>query len=118
MREIRTSGSEGGGIESNRFSLPLSFRRTAKLPRSVDIAFASKLQSGGIMGPGFRRDDDEKIGSLVSNSDSFTASDQEPDFGLMSGLPPGVPGGGITGMLCGPRSGTGWARPGSMSAGG
>jgi putative endonuclease len=24
MREIRTSGSEGGGIESNRFSLPLS----------------------------------------------------------------------------------------------
>ena len=24
MREIRTSGSEGGGIETNRFSLPLS----------------------------------------------------------------------------------------------
>ena len=23
MREIRTSGSEGGGIETNRFSLPL-----------------------------------------------------------------------------------------------
>jgi hypothetical protein len=27
MREIRTSGSEGGGIEANRFSLPLSSRR-------------------------------------------------------------------------------------------
>jgi hypothetical protein len=27
MREIRTSGSEGGGIESNRFSLPLLDRR-------------------------------------------------------------------------------------------
>jgi len=24
MREIRTSGSEGGGTEPNRFSLPLS----------------------------------------------------------------------------------------------
>jgi hypothetical protein len=24
MREIRTSGSEGGGAETNRFSLPLS----------------------------------------------------------------------------------------------
>jgi hypothetical protein len=24
MREIRTSGSEGGGTETNRFSLPLS----------------------------------------------------------------------------------------------
>jgi len=24
MREIRTSGSEGGGIETNRYSLPLS----------------------------------------------------------------------------------------------
>jgi hypothetical protein len=28
MREIRTSGSEGGGIESNRFSLPLSGQET------------------------------------------------------------------------------------------
>ena len=27
MREIRTSGSEGGGIETNRFSLPLSGRQ-------------------------------------------------------------------------------------------
>ena len=26
MREIRTSGSEGGGSEFNRFSLPLSSR--------------------------------------------------------------------------------------------
>jgi hypothetical protein len=25
MREIRTSGSEGGGVEPNRRSLPLSF---------------------------------------------------------------------------------------------
>jgi len=41
MREIRTSGSEGGGIEANRFSLPLS---------SVGGT------SGGDVGPGFRRD--------------------------------------------------------------
>ena len=26
MREIRLSGSEGGGTESNRFTLPLSWR--------------------------------------------------------------------------------------------
>jgi len=26
MREIRTSGSEGGGVETNRCSLPLSLR--------------------------------------------------------------------------------------------
>jgi hypothetical protein len=26
MREIRLSGSEGGGFEFNRFSLPLSFK--------------------------------------------------------------------------------------------
>jgi hypothetical protein len=29
MRETRTSGSEGGGAESNRLSLPLSRRLTA-----------------------------------------------------------------------------------------
>jgi hypothetical protein len=35
MREIRTSGSEGGGIESNRFSLPLSgFRYSSICERS------------------------------------------------------------------------------------
>jgi hypothetical protein len=28
MREIRTSGSEGGGIESNRFSLPYQGQAT------------------------------------------------------------------------------------------
>ena len=28
MREIRTSGSEGGGIEANRCSLPLSVTTT------------------------------------------------------------------------------------------
>jgi len=27
MREICTSGSEGGGIETNRFSLPLSSQK-------------------------------------------------------------------------------------------
>ena len=27
MREIRLSGSEGGGAELNRFSLPLSIKR-------------------------------------------------------------------------------------------
>ncbi len=30
MREIRTSGSEGGGTEPNRFSLPLSELTVAK----------------------------------------------------------------------------------------
>ena len=30
MREIRTSGSEGGGTETNRFSLPLSKLTVAK----------------------------------------------------------------------------------------
>ncbi len=30
MREIRTSGSEGGGTEPNRFSLPLSKLTVAK----------------------------------------------------------------------------------------
>jgi hypothetical protein len=39
-------------------------------------------------------------------------------FGLMSRFPPGVPGGGITGVLCGPMSGAGWVIPGSTSAGG
>ena len=33
MREIRLSGSEGGGFECNRFSLPLSFPWPT-LPRS------------------------------------------------------------------------------------
>ena len=36
MREIRTSGSEGGGTEPNRPSLPLS-RRVAQ--RMDDISF-------------------------------------------------------------------------------
>jgi hypothetical protein len=31
MREIRTSGSEGGGVESNRLSLPLYMRAAANV---------------------------------------------------------------------------------------
>jgi hypothetical protein len=42
MREIRTSGSEGGGIETNRFSLPLSVRKALISRRSglLDARFA------------------------------------------------------------------------------
>jgi hypothetical protein len=42
MREIRLSGSEGGGSKSNCFSLPLSTKN------SVDFAIATnvKLRSG------------------------------------------------------------------------
>jgi hypothetical protein len=44
---------------------------------------------------------------------------EERYFGLTSGaFPPGVPGGGITGMLCAPGFGVGWCIPGSGSAGG
>ena len=47
MREIRTSGSEGGGCETNRFSLPLSERA----PQSSHLkpwmlAFAGKAMVG------------------------------------------------------------------------
>jgi len=35
MREIRPSGSEGGGLEFNRFSLPLSPRAMAILAKTV-----------------------------------------------------------------------------------
>ena len=37
MREIRQSGSEGGGIEFNRFSLPLS--RNQIVPRPLRESF-------------------------------------------------------------------------------
>ncbi len=42
MREIRTSGSEGGGTEPNRFSLPLS----AKCRKCVlkDAGFPSRCR--------------------------------------------------------------------------
>jgi hypothetical protein len=35
MREIRTSGSEGGGCEPNRISLPLSYRSWAPACEAV-----------------------------------------------------------------------------------
>ena len=35
MREIRTSGSEGGGVEPNRPSLPLSWRHRLELSQAV-----------------------------------------------------------------------------------
>jgi len=35
MREIRTSGSEGGGIETNRYSLPLSEHQGTALQQCV-----------------------------------------------------------------------------------
>src|SRR5207249_4854664 len=38
MREIRTSGSEGGGNEPNRFSLPL-YRRARRHAASPDPVF-------------------------------------------------------------------------------
>ena len=38
MREIRTSGSEGGGIETNRYSLPLSNLRLAERVNQIEGA--------------------------------------------------------------------------------
>jgi hypothetical protein len=48
MRETRLSGSEGGGSEPNRFSLPLSARRPqmgalAGVPRSAEIRVDPRL---------------------------------------------------------------------------
>jgi hypothetical protein len=37
MREIRTSGSEGGGIETNRFSLPLFDNLALQCP-TIEVA--------------------------------------------------------------------------------
>ena len=41
MREIRTSGSEGGGVEPNRPSLPLSWQKWVP-------AFAGKTRAAGL----------------------------------------------------------------------
>ena len=38
MREIRLSGSEGGGTELNRFSLPLSLRRARNVSPIGNVA--------------------------------------------------------------------------------
>ena len=43
MREIRLSGSEGGGTEFNRFSLPLSERMREKL-RTVEGRAVYKMR--------------------------------------------------------------------------
>ena len=37
MREIRLHGSEGGGIEINRFSLPLSTQRSSRVHRAAPL---------------------------------------------------------------------------------
>ena len=42
MREIRPSGSEGGGLEFNRFSLPLSSRgASGRSPKGRGVAAAT-----------------------------------------------------------------------------
>ena len=50
MREIRTSGSEGGGIEFNRFSLPLSLFR----PFGADADHSGGGRYG-LLAPGIRQ---------------------------------------------------------------
>jgi hypothetical protein len=58
MREIRTSGSEGGGIETNRFSLPLSLLRFSELSSNGnDLPTIIRSCRGGL-DPGLRRGDD------------------------------------------------------------
>jgi hypothetical protein len=56
MREIRKSGSEGGGTETNRFSLPLSPAATRAKARFVNSALqgasARKRRRAGVSTPG------------------------------------------------------------------
>ena len=44
MREIRTSGSEGGGCETNRFSLPLS---ELSAPLAASAALDARFRGQG-----------------------------------------------------------------------
>jgi len=48
MREIRQSGSEGGGTETNRFSLPLS---CARVRDELLVRHACRSQAGSGDGP-------------------------------------------------------------------
>jgi hypothetical protein len=56
------------------------------------------------MDSGFRRNDDDWAGDLY--------------FGTTSDLLPGLPGGGMTGVLCAPALGAGRVMPGSATDGG
>jgi hypothetical protein len=50
MREIRTSGSEGGGVEPNRPSLPLSVLQVfEQLPWAPAFAGASAPREGALL---------------------------------------------------------------------
>ena len=59
MREIRTSGSEGGGVEPNRLSLPLSEGRIRRLQPPVQAR-------GRLWVPAFRGGDENERGSHSS----------------------------------------------------
>ena len=62
MREIRPSGSEGGGLEFNRFSLPLSRRAASdRSPKGRTVAAATPT-------PRYPRDsyDDGKMAALAT----------------------------------------------------
>jgi hypothetical protein len=57
MREIRLSGSEGGGDELNRLSLPLSwvpalrlFSKQATQPRNSELGVRGDRASGSLYG--------------------------------------------------------------------
>jgi len=51
MREIRTSGSEGGGIQTNRFSLPLSTHRHTEVCDNSNALLVPQGRCGGAMDP-------------------------------------------------------------------
>ena len=44
MREIRQSGSEGGGTEPNRFSLPLSIMSSLRDAKTVPDIIATRYE--------------------------------------------------------------------------
>ncbi len=66
MREIRTSGSEGGGTEPNRFSLPLSWRVNA--PRCV-LKDSSDVMSFRTRPRGGDRGRENRLGSVPPPSE-------------------------------------------------
>jgi len=45
MREIRPSGSEGGGLEFNRFSLPLS--KSSRVTKNLGISSTEVTENSG-----------------------------------------------------------------------
>ena len=48
MREIRLSGSEGGGAESNRFSLPLLLKRPFGAEGSCQVDLSRTGEKSGL----------------------------------------------------------------------